>query len=193
MSDMTQQNSPVQLPAFFDDHPELKEKLEAYLKTVPAEEIKENVEIFKKYINGEITWGEIRKISKRMQKELARVAFMKFKMQDYDKAETLFKGLAIIDHTNWYYRSALGAIYFKLRKYEDAINEYDIAIELKEDELSCWVNRGECQLFLKDFEEAIKDFEKVMAMDLAPTNAWYLRAKALMQRTKLAQREDENG
>ena len=32
---------------------------------------------------------------------------------DFAAAESLFKGLSVIDHTNWYYRAALGTIYQK--------------------------------------------------------------------------------
>jgi len=53
----------------------------------------------------------------RDPREVARVAFLKFKQQDYPKAERLFTGLSVIDHTNWYYRAALGTIYQKQKLF----------------------------------------------------------------------------
>lgn len=182
----------IRLPAFFDKHPEVKEKLVAYLKTIPPEEKKKNVEEFNKFISGELTWGEIRKISKRMQRELARVAYLKFKMKEYLKAETLFKGLAIVDHTNWYYRAALGAVYQKQKKYQEAIDEYGVALDLKADELSCVVNRGECYMMVKDFTAAQKDFNRIIGMRLPTNNPWIIRARALSQRMQVLQREDQH-
>ncbi|MBF0105087.1 MAG: hypothetical protein HQM16_07135 [Deltaproteobacteria bacterium] len=182
----------IHLPAFLDGHPEIKNKLVEYLKTVPLEEKQKNVEEYKKFISGELTWGEIRKITKRMQRELARVAYLKFKLKDYAKAELLFKGLAIVDHTNWYYRAALGAVYQKQKKYEEAVEEYDIAVELKEDEISCVVNRGECLMMLKDFEAAREDLKKIMTLKLPPNNPWLIRARALNQRLAILQRKDND-
>ena len=187
-----QEQDQVKLPAFFDEHPTVKAKLEEYLKTVPPEQKKANVEQFKKFIAGEITWGEIRGITRRMQKELARVAYLKFQLKDFNKAESIFKGLAIVDHTNWYYRAALGAVYQKQGKYDDAIDEYDVAIQIKENEWSCQVNRGECLMMTKDFDGARKDFEALLHKNLPSNNPWLIRARALIRRLDLISREDNH-
>lgn len=182
-------DSQIRLPKFFDKNPDLKARAIEYLKSIPPEEKQRRLNDYKKFVSGEITWGEISKVSKRMQKELARVAYLSFKMKDYNRAETLFKGLAVVDHTNWYYRAALGAVYQKQNKYEEAIEEYTIALKIKQDEVSCYVNRGECCMLLDDFEAAKKDFEHVLHMKLAKNNPWLIRVKALMQRMALLEKE----
>lgn len=181
-----------QLPAFFDKHPEVKAKLVAYLKTVTPEEKKKNLDDFKKFTSGDMSWGEIRGITKRMQQYVARFAYLKFKMREYAQAEKLFKGLAIIDHNNWYYRAALGAVYQKMRRYEDAVEEYDIAIELKDDELSSYVNRGECLMMTKDFDAADEDFNRVINKGLASNNPWNMRARILKQKNQVAREQDQH-
>lgn len=176
------------LPAFFDNHPDIKAKVIEYLKTVSPEEKKKSVDEFYKFVSGEMTWAEIRKISRRMQKELARIAYFKFKMKDYAKAETMFKGLAIIDHTNWYYRAALGAIYQRQKKYEDAVDEYGTALDLKEDEASCFVNRAECFLMMREFDAAKRDLDAVSGLNIPPNSPWRLRSALLAQRLGVARK-----
>lgn len=180
----------VKLPAFFDQHPEVRDKVAEYLKTIPREQKEKHVEEFKKYLEGEMTWGEIVHITKRMQKEIARVAYLKFKMGDFARAESLFKGLAIIDHTNWYYRAALGAIFQKQKKYHDACLEYTAALSLKESEPSCLVNRGECFFMQVQHDQARADFDVVVQSTLAPNNPWMMRAKVMIKRLDLMQKQE---
>jgi len=181
----------VRLPAFFDKHPDIKARLVDYLKDIPKEQKQKSLDDYYKFINGELTWAEIRKISKRMQKELARVAYLNFKMQKYEKAETLFKGLAVIDHTNWYYRAALGAIFQKRNMFEKAVDEYTTALDLRENEITSLVNRSECYMMLKEFDASLKDLEAVIEMKLAQNNPWFMRARVLKQRVLMAKKEDK--
>lgn len=170
---------------FFDKHPEIKTQIVGYLKDIPKDEREKSLEQFYRYINGEMSWAEIRKISRRLQKEVARVAYLKFKMREYDSAETLFKGLAVIDHRNWYYRAAMAAIYQRQRKYEQAIEEYTTALQLKPDEVTALVNRGECRAILKDFVGATVDLDRVLSLPLPENNPWVVRTKVLKGRVAL--------
>jgi len=181
------------LPEFFDKHPEIKAKIVDYLKEIPKEHREKSLEEFHKYINGEMTWGEIRKISRRLQKEVARVAYLKFKMRDYTKAESLFMGLAVIDHTNWYYRAALGAVYQKQKRFDQAVEEYTKALSLKEDEVTTLVNRGECLAITKDFDGALADFDRVASLPLPDNNPWVARSKVLRKRVMMMKNEVEDG
>lgn len=181
----------VKLPAFFDQHPEVRDKVVEYLKTIPREQKKRHVEEFEKYLEGEMTWGEIIHITKGMQKEIARVAYLKFKMGDFARAETLFKGLAIIDHTSWYYRAALGAIFQKQKKYHDACVEYTAALELKENEASCLVNRGECLMMQGQHDQSRADLNAVIQSGLVANNPWMMRAKVMLKRLELIQKPEE--
>lgn len=179
----------VRLPHFFDAHPELKAHMVSYLQTLSREEKQKNLEQYLRFVNGDITWGEIRGITKRMQREVARVAFLKFKQQDYPKAERLFTGLSVIDHTNWYFRAALGAVFQKQKRFDQAVNEYDIALQLKEGEVSCLVNRAECHLVLNNLAAAKKDLETVTGLKMPGTNPWIMRAKLLGRRLEMMNAE----
>ncbi|MDO8518885.1 MAG: hypothetical protein Q7T11_01825 [Deltaproteobacteria bacterium] len=170
------------LPKIFDSNPDLKKRIESYLATVPREKKEEDLKKFEKFVSGEMTWAEIKGYPKAFLKDLARIAYMKYKTGDYTAAESLFKGLSVIDHSNWYYRAALGTIYQKQKLYEQAIEEYTMALTLNEKEITSLTNRGECFFFLKNYPAAIQDFTGAIALDPEDKNAWGKRARMMLKK-----------
>lgn len=181
---VSEKENPV-LPAAISNNPSLKQKAESFLSEVSPEQKKKDYEKFQMFVRGEITWAEIKGFPKYMLKELSTIAYTHYKTGDYRLAESLFKGLAIIDHVNWYYRSALGAIYQKQKLYEQAIEEYDMALTLNTQELSSLTNRGECQMRLNNFSAALADFDAALALDPQAVNSWTKRAQRLKQRLNM--------
>ena len=178
---MVERTDQIQLPRCFDENPELKNKLLDFLSTQPATDKRKSVEAVEKFVTGEMTWAEIKHIPTSMLKELARVAYLKFKTGDYRKAEILFKGLAVLDHLNWYFRAALGAVFQKQGFFEQAIDEYTMALELKPGEVTSLVNRGQCHLKSGDTDAALADFNTVIQQGLLADNPWLKRACTLSQ------------
>lgn len=176
----------IKIPAIFDQYPEVKSKIVAYLRDVPQEQKQKTYEDFFRFIDGELTWAEMNGISPKAQKVLARVAYMHFKRREYETAETMFRGLAMLDHSNWYFRAALGAVYQRQKRYEDAVQEYSAALDLKPGEPSALVNRGECLMMMRDFDGAESDLQKINRLGLDPGNKFFLRAQILKQRVKTA-------
>lgn len=172
------------LPKIFDSDPALKKKVESYLASVPREKKEEDLKKFEKFVSGEMTWAEIKGYPKAFLKDLARIAYLKYRSGQYPVAESLFKGLSIIDHTNWYYRAALGTIYQKQKLFEQAIEEYTMALTLNEQEITSLANRGECHLLLGNVEAAEKDFEGAITLDPGDKNSWGKRARVLLKKMK---------
>lgn len=179
---MSQDGSKISLPGFFDKNPELKRRVVAFLRSVPDAEKKDTVEAFRKFVSGDLTWAEVRHVPRRLLKELAKIGYFKFQSGDYKGAEILFKGLAIIDHNNWYYRSALGAVYQKQGLYEAAIDEYTVALQIKDDEATSLVNRGECLMRVGDLDSALEDFTAVTTIVIDPDSPWRKRAEILTRK-----------
>ncbi|MBI2339106.1 MAG: tetratricopeptide repeat protein [Deltaproteobacteria bacterium] len=175
---------PPKIPRIFDRNPELKKRVEAYLAKIPREKKEEDMRKFEKFVAGEMTWAEIRGYPKTLLKELARMAYLKFKIGDFKLAESLFKGLSVIDHANWYYRAVLGAVYQKQKLYEQAIEEYNVALSLNESEVTSLTNRGECHLHLQNTIQARKDFEAAVRLDPDEKNSWGKRARVLLKKLK---------
>lgn len=176
---MMQTTSQDTFNQIFTQDPHLQQAVAEYVKTVPEEERQKNIEAVRKFVTGELTWAEIKNIPKELLAQLARVAYNQFKMGNLEKAESLFKGLAVLDHNNWYYRSALGAIFQKKKLYDQAVGEYDIALELNPDEITTLVNRGQCYLHLGDVSAALVDLKTVCSLNLPLENPWLKRATAL--------------
>lgn len=178
---MTDQNDNLSLPPYFDQYPDVRDRLLAEARKVPQKERQKLVTDFLRFVTGEATWGEIINFPKILQKEVAKIGYMLFKKQDYQKAESLFKGLTIMDHTNWYYRVALGAIFQKTKRYDDAIEEYTLALSLNPGDPSCLVNRGQCFMQQGENERAVEDFKRVLNLNLTEDNPWRKRCEVLHQ------------
>jgi len=63
--------------------------------------------------------------------------------------------------------------------YEDAIVNYDKAIELNPSNIGSWNNKGIALYRLKRYEDAINCYEEAIKIDLNHANAWFNKAKAL--------------
>lgn len=189
---MTDKQKTFRLPAFFDKDPELKKRILEFDTNYQAteEEKQKSFEAVKKFVEGEVTWAEIRNIPKRLLKALAGYGYDKYKKGELDKAEKLFKGLAVIDHTNWYYRSALGSIFQKQKLFEEAADEYSLAIELNENEVSNFLRRGQCYMQLEDWDAALEDFVMIRSMGLKDDSPWLKKANALAKTILTMQRNN---
>ncbi len=79
----------------------------------------------------------------------------------------------------------VGNLFDELKKYEEAIIDFDKAIELNPNNAGAWALRGKAKVNLQKYEEVIVDFDK--AIELNPSiiaEAWALRggAKINLQR-----------
>lgn len=169
------------LPKVFDKRPDLKKKALAFLDKIPKEKIREDWINFKRFVKGEATWAEIKGYPKTFLKLLTKAAYAQYRSGNTGRAEILLKGLAVIDHKNWYYRALLGSIYQKRKQYDAAVEEYSTALYLNNREVSCTVNRGECYLKLKKLAEAKVDFQYALQLDPGFKTPWAKRSKVLME------------
>ncbi len=62
-----------------------------------------------------------------------------------------------------------------LGSYEEAIRDYDKAIELQPDYAAAYHNRGLAKNSLQRYEEAIKDYDKAIELQPDYANAWFNR------------------
>lgn len=166
----------------FDKQPIIKEKIRKYFLETSPEKQKEDREKIKKFLKGELSWAEVQGMPKRVVREVSKLGYLKFKQGNYTQAEILFKGLALIDHNNYYYRVALGATYQKQKLYDQALEEYTKVLMLNDQEKTALTNRGECYLKLKNYAEALNDFNRVVKLDPEEKNPWANRARLLKKK-----------
>ena len=74
-----------------------------------------------------------------------------------------------------------GLEYFKKGKYDDAIREFDKAIEIDPQYAIAWLNKGMVLLYdKKNYIEALKIFDKVNRLDPQNAKAWTFKGNALI-------------
>jgi tetratricopeptide (TPR) repeat protein len=103
----------------------------------------------------------------------------KFGLEQYKESiEDFEKALALGFETDESYYS-IAMSYYELKNYTSAILKMSKAIELsvKEDSSLLYGIRGLCKMELKQYKEAIKDFNKVMELDKDASDAYSARAK----------------
>ncbi len=78
----------------------------------------------------------------------------------------------------------IGNLFDSLEKYEEAIADYNKAIELNLNLADAWGSRGDAKVNLQRYEEAIADFDKAVELNPNHDRAWGARgfAKVNLQR-----------
>jgi len=92
-----------------------------------------------------------------------------FRTQDYTKAHELYTQALNIDPLNKLTNSKLycnrGFVNTKLGKHEDCISDCTKAIELDTTYLKAYLRRAKCYMDTEQYEEAVRDYEKLTKMD----------------------------
>jgi tetratricopeptide (TPR) repeat protein len=78
----------------------------------------------------------------------------------------------------------IGNLFDSLEKYEEAIADYDKAIELNPNLADAWGSRGDAKVNLQRYEEALADYDKAVELNPNLDRAWGARgfAKRNLQR-----------
>ncbi|HEY3452446.1 MAG TPA: tetratricopeptide repeat protein [Myxococcales bacterium] len=133
----------------------------------------------KKWAKGEMTLAELDGISGPEMLEMAVTGFAMYEQGRYREAKVIFEGLAALDPTESYYRTALGAVYLAQDKLDEASAEFDAAIKLNKKDIAALVNRGEVRLRKGQLLEAAEDFKSAVDLDPENKDPLSLRARAL--------------
>ncbi len=86
-------------------------------------------------------------------------------LENYKKAENIFKKALTLDQNNQLIYISLGNCYFKQRYYKSAIESYDHALSIDGNYHHAFLNKGICFNRLKLFHEAIKQFENALRIN----------------------------
>lgn len=166
-------------PELWAKNNEWLEKFNAVLANISPEEAEKAAKLVERFIEGEITWAELQRIPPQALFQMAEHGYLQFQRGKLKEAETVFKGLSVLDHKNSYYHTVLGAIYQKMDKLGDALAEYTVAIEMNDKDITAHVNRGEIYYRCGYVEEPLADFERAIKLDPQGKDAWANRARFL--------------
>lgn len=157
-------------------------KLEEELKDVPKEVIEHGAKKVIDFIKGKMTWGEIFNINPKMMKKITEIGYMKYQAGRLEEAERFFKVLSILDSRNSYFKSMLGSILQRQKRYGEAVAHFSDAIELNPNDIISLVNRGEILMNHGWLNDAESDFEKASSLDPAKENKWANKARLLLKK-----------
>jgi len=111
--------------------------------------------------------------------------------QDLDKAFTHLKQSVALNPTYAPTWIELGGIYLVMEQLQEAIDSYSNAINLAEDNVFLYNLRGQIKLQTGDYNGAIADFNRIIMLQPAFAEAWFLRAGAYLEMALDAEDEAE--
>jgi len=166
-------------PELWKKNNEWLSKFAVALENITPEKEEEVRKLVERFLNGEITWAELQAVPPQLLFQMAEFGYMQFQRGKLKEAETIFKGLSVLDHKRSYYHSILGAIYQRMDKLVDALAEYTVALEMDPKNIACYVNRGEIYYKFGYIDEPLEDFAKAIALDPQSKDPWANRARFL--------------
>ena len=101
--------------------------------------------------------------------KLKQEAVEVFQKHQFDEAIAKFSECLELDPLNINYNSTIlfnrASAYQRLSKNVEAIADLTKATEMNEDYMKAFLKRGELHMLQKNYEEAVRDFERVKALD----------------------------
>lgn len=116
-------------------------------------------------LNGNYSFQDFFNLSDDVLLAWANQGYFFYNQGKYTEAETIFKGLVTLNAKVAYYHTALGSIYEAQEKYDDALAEFNHALDIDEKDICALVNRGEIRLRKGKVLEAAEDFQKAIGLD----------------------------
>jgi Flp pilus assembly protein TadD len=152
----------------------------------------ETVGKLKAFARGELTWAEVEGMTFEEAKAIAQVGCDLAAAGRYEEARILFEGLVAGNPKDAASRAALGTVYQKLGRLQDAITEYSAALERDPSNPVALVNRGE--LYLRQGErQGFTDVANAVEADPHGDTSAGRRARALVKAITLVAVEKMKG
>ena len=112
---------------------------------------------------------------------MAKMGYTQWEYGKYDRARAIFQTLVKAKPNESWFRTALGSVYQKQKQYAEALQQYNIALQLNPMDLPSRVNRGEIFLKVGKREEGVEDLMTATQSDPSGQHPSALRAKALLK------------
>jgi tetratricopeptide (TPR) repeat protein len=144
---------------------------------------------------GELNLRDYHAINGPEMLQMALIGFRLYEQGKYSEAKTIFSGLIMLEPTEAYYYTALGAVYLAEEELDKARGYFDNAIRLNPKEVAPYVNRGEVNLRDGKILEAAEDFAKAVELDPKYEDPLTQRARVLaaaaLEMIENAEKEDD--
>jgi len=111
---------------------------------------------------------------------MAQMGYTQWEYGKLDRARAIFQTLVTQRPDEGWFRCALGSIFQKQKQFAQALQQYNIALQLDPNDLSSRVNRGEILLKVGKSFEARTDLAHAVKHDATGKNPSALRARSLL-------------
>jgi len=159
--------------------------------TCSTEDIEESVKAF---LLGDITLAQLEGYTAEDMYSIADLGYDLLEEGQLEEAQKIFEGLSVYNPFDPYFRGMLGTVYQRQGKLDDAMHQYECAVDLNPEDTTSWANAGEVMLERsvqlqeegkKDvsenmFREAIGALKRAIELDPEGEDPSSLRARALI-------------
>jgi Flp pilus assembly protein TadD len=143
------------------------------------------VEKLKAFVRGELTWAEVEGMTFQEAKAIAQVGCDLAAAGRYEEARILFEGLVEGNPKDAASRAALGTVYQRMGRLQDAVTEYSAALERDPHNPVALANRGELYL-QQGNRQGFTDLAQAVEVDPHGETTAGRRAKALVKAIAMA-------
>lgn len=129
---------------------------------------------------GQITLAEYVGLSKKELYVIAKQAYLLLNSGKLEEAHDIYQGLVAADPYDSVFHCHLGSVLLRLGKSEEALREFNYALQYNLSNIDALVGRGEIRLAQGDIKEAVGDLRKAIELDLEGKRASTTRARAAL-------------
>ena len=134
----------------------------------------------RRFIHGELTLAEAEGMTWEQAQEIGKIGCELASCGRLEDARTIFEGLVAGNPKDTSAQAALGTVYQKLRRLDDALECYDAALSLFADNVVALANRGELRLRRGD-KAGLADLARAVQLDPDGTSAAARRSRSILQ------------
>ena len=147
-------------------------------------------------MDGVTTVADVRGISREQLEAVYHVAYTYYNSGKFDDAETLFKFLCMVEHTDHKYWTALGAVRHAKKDYAKAIEAYAQAALLNASDPKPHLYAAECAMLVGNFDMADSGCVSVLALcpaGVGKNDVYRAKAEKLQSVIKALREKAEGG
>lgn len=117
-----------------------------------------------KWLDGQISLGAAAKWDKNEIRIISEIAYALAQQGRIKESIILFEGLLAVAPATAYFQSALGALFLRLKNFQQAINYLDAVLEVEPSNITALVNRGESHILSGDLINARNDLSRAITI-----------------------------